>query len=87
MLGHRGSLAYEPWPSYDPAMLIEEDVEYPVQINGKLRCRIRVPAEAGDEAIQQAALADEKVKAATEGKRVQRVIVARGRMVNVVLKG
>jgi leucyl-tRNA synthetase len=86
ILGHPQSLAYAPWPSYDPALLIEDDVEYPVQVNGKLRCRITVPATADDPAIEKAALANEKTQTAIAGKKIKKIIIARGRMVNIVIK-
>ena len=77
-LGHEQSLAYEPWPSYDPNLLIEEVVEYPIQINGKLKSRITVTADADDQTIQDTALADETVQGPDprqdrpEGNRGQR---------------
>jgi leucyl-tRNA synthetase len=83
-LGHSGSLAYEPWPTYDEAMLHEAEIEIPVQISGKLRARIRVPADATPEQVEEAALADEKVKGLIEGKTVRKVIVVPGRLVNIV---
>lgn len=86
-LGHDHSLAYEPWPSYDPAMLVEDEVEYPVQVNGKLKARITVPADADDKAVEAVALADEKVQAQIDGQTVRKVIVVKGRMVNIVAKG
>ncbi len=86
-LGHDQTLAYEPWPSYDPAMLTEDQVEYPVQINGKLKGRITVPADADDKAVQAAALTDEKVKSQLDGRTVRKVIVVKGRMVNIVVGG
>jgi len=84
LLGHDKSLAYEPWPDYDLALLADEQVEYPVSINGKLRGRITVDADADDSQVEQAALADEKVKVALGDKNVRKVIVVKGRMVNVV---
>ena len=83
-LGHDSSLAYAPWPSYDPELLVEAEVEYPVAINGKLRGRVTVPADADNAAIEAAALADDKVKAALADKTVRKIIVVKGKMVNVV---
>jgi leucyl-tRNA synthetase len=84
-LGHNRSLAYEPWPDYDEDQLAEDRVEYPVQVNGKLRGKIMVAADADDEAIRQAALSDPKVAGALDGKSVRKVIVVKGRLVNFVV--
>lgn len=84
-LGHTQSLAYEKWPTYDPALLVESTVEYPVQVNGKLRGKIVVPADADEAAIQAAALADEKVKAAIAGKDVKKAILVKGKLLNLVV--
>ncbi|MCE9590202.1 MAG: leucine--tRNA ligase [Planctomycetes bacterium] len=65
-LGHADTLARERWPSFDPQMLVEETVEYPVQINGKLRGRVTVPSDADNLAIETAARADEKVQASLD---------------------
>ena len=84
-LGHDQSLAYETWPVYDPALLVEETVEYPIAINGKVRGRFTVAADADDDALEAAARADEHVAAMIEGKTVRKVIVVKGRMVNFVV--
>jgi leucyl-tRNA synthetase len=84
LLGHRRSLAYESWPAYDADLLIEATIELPVQVNGKLRSRIVVPADADDEQVQQIGLADEKVKTAIQGLTVRKMIVIKGRMLNIV---
>ena len=86
-LGHDQTIAYERWPGYDPAMLVEDEVEYPVQINGKLKAKITVPADADNKAIEQVALADDRVVAQVNGMTVRKVIVVKGRMVNIVAKG
>jgi leucyl-tRNA synthetase len=86
LLGHRRSLAYEPWPAYDASLLIEANIELPVQVNGKLRSRIVVPADADDQQVQQTGLADDKVKAAIEGMTVRKMIVIKGRMLNIVAR-
>jgi len=84
-LGGASTLAYEPWPKFDPALLAEETIQIPVQINGKLRDVITVPAGAAKEEIQAAALASEKVRAFIEGKTIKTVIVVPKRLVNIVL--
>jgi leucyl-tRNA synthetase len=87
LLGHAQSLAYEPWPQYDAAKIAEAEVDIPVQVNGKLRGKVRVPAEADQATIQRAAEADEAVQAQLAGKQVVKVVVVPGRMVNFVVRG
>jgi leucyl-tRNA synthetase len=84
-LGHHDTLTYEPFPVADPAHLLDDTVEYPVQVNGKVRGRITVAADADDAAVEAAALADEKVRAAIDGAVPTKVIVVPGRMVNLVI--
>ena len=86
LLGHADTLAYEPWPEFQEELLREETVEVPVQINGKLRSRIRVPAEVDRAALEQAARADERVAELLAGKTVVKAIVVPGKMVNFVAK-
>ena len=86
VLGHSTTLAYEPWPTYDPALLVEDSVEVPVQFNGKLRSRIVVPANSDAAAMEAAARADEQVQKNLEGKTVVKVVAVPGRMVNFVVK-
>jgi leucyl-tRNA synthetase len=84
--GHTDTLAYEPWPEYDETMLIENTVEIPVQINGKVRARITVPADADQSATLEAAKADANVKRHIDGKKVVKEIVVPGKLVNLVVK-
>jgi len=84
-LGHEGSLAQGPFPVADPAYLVEDTVEYPVQVNGKVRGRITVPADADKSAVEQLARADEKVLAFLAGAEPKKVIVVPGRLVNLVV--
>ncbi|QDU45902.1 Leucine--tRNA ligase [Symmachiella dynata] len=86
LLGHGKTLAYEPWPEFDPAMIVESEIEIPVQINGKLRAKIRIPAEADSAAMQAAAEADETVQKQIADKQVVKVIAVPGRMVNFVVR-
>ncbi|AVT32722.1 leucine--tRNA ligase [Plantactinospora sp. BC1] len=81
-LGHAESLAYEPFPVADPSLLVAESVTYPVQVNGKVRGRVEVPAEATEEEIRSAALA--AVADQLAGREPRKVIVVTGRMVSVV---
>ena len=84
-LGHRDSLAYAPWPAFDPAALHEAEVLLVVQVNGKVRARITVPAAAGEEQVKAAALEDEQVKKFVNGQPVKQVIVVPRRLVNIVV--
>jgi leucyl-tRNA synthetase len=84
-LGSKTILAYEPWPKFDPKLLVEDTMEIPVQLNGKLRDRIVVPAAATPAQIEAAALASEKVKAFMAGKPVRKVIIIPKRLVNIVI--
>jgi leucyl-tRNA synthetase len=86
-LGHRDTLAYEPWPTFDKALTKADQIEVPVQVNGKLRSKITVPADSDQAALQQAALADEKIRALIEGKQILKVIVVPGKLVNIVIGG
>ena len=85
-LGETSALLRQPWPAFDPALAKEDQVELAVQINGKLRSRIVVAVGAQDDSVKQAAFADEKVKAAMDGKQLVRAIVVPGKLVNIVVK-
>ena len=85
-LGGTGSVFRQPWPEWDPALVEEETVTVPVQVNGKLRGRVSVPSGADEAAHSAAALAEPNVKAHTAGKRVVKTIVVPGRLVNIVVK-
>jgi leucyl-tRNA synthetase len=85
-LGHAESLAYEPFPDPDPAYLVEEEVEIVVQVNGKVRGRVKVPAGASEADHEAAARADERVAAQLEKVDVLKVIVVAGRLVNFVTR-
>ncbi|KAA0099747.1 leucine--tRNA ligase [Mycolicibacterium sp. P1-18] len=84
-LGHESPLAHGPFPQADPAYLVEDTVEYPVQVNGKVRGRVTVAADAAADAVETAALADEKVVAFLAGATPKKVIVVAGKLVNVVV--
>ncbi|HET7740368.1 MAG TPA: leucine--tRNA ligase [Mycobacterium sp.] len=83
-LGHDASLAHGPFPQADPAYLVDDTVEYPVQVNGTVRGRITVAADADADALEAAALADEKVVAFLDGATPKKIIVVAGRLVNIV---
>jgi len=84
-LGHDRSLAYEPWPQYDEELAREKQIEMAVQVNGKVKDRIVVAAEADEESVKAVALAGEKVVAALGGKAPKKVLVVKGRLVNIVV--
>ena len=86
MFGEKDNLLRAPWPKYDPALAKEDEVEIPVQINGKLRSRIVVPADADDGFVREGALADDKVKAAIAGKQIVKVIIVPGKLVSIVVR-
>ena len=83
-LGHAETLAYEPWPAMDAALAQEPEVEIAVQIKGKLCTRLTLSADADVKQMEEAAMSDDKVKAAIEGKTVRKVICVPGRLVNIV---
>ncbi|TVS08278.1 MAG: leucine--tRNA ligase [Planctomycetaceae bacterium] len=86
ILGHASTLAYEPWPPYDEALTKEKTIEVPVQVLGKVRARVLVAADASQAEIEAAARADEKVQQWIGDKRVVKVIVVPGRLINFVVK-
>jgi leucyl-tRNA synthetase len=86
MLGEKGNLLKAPWPKYDAALAKEEELEIPVQINGKLRSRIVVPADAAEDFIVERVLADEKVQSAIAGKQIVKTIFVPGKLVNLVVR-
>jgi leucyl-tRNA synthetase len=83
-LGHTETLAYEPWPDYDKELIKEKEIELAVQVNGKIKDRIVVAADADEEQIEAEALTSEKVKAAMGGKPARKVIVAKPRIVSII---
>jgi leucyl-tRNA synthetase len=83
-LGHSDSLAYAPWPSFDPQYVQESSIELPVQINGKVRGRVIVQADATEDQIKKAALDDSRVQKCLEGSSIRKVIVIPKKLVNIV---
>lgn len=84
--GFGGMACKAQWPAYDEAKMVEEQREIAVQVNGKLRGTILVPNDAEDEAVVQAALAEEKISRSVEGKEIVRTIVVKNKLVNIVVK-
>jgi leucyl-tRNA synthetase len=84
-LGHNGTIAYEPWPVFDPALTKADTIEVPVQVNGKVRARVVVPAGLDAAGLEAAAKADPTVQSHLAGKTVKKVIVVPGKLVNLVV--
>jgi len=84
-LGHARSVSAEPWPAFDPAMLVDDQVEIPIQVLGKLRGKMMVPAKADAKQIEDLARNDPNVQKHLEGKAIKKVIVVPGRMINFVV--
>ena len=85
-LGHATTLASATWPAYDAGVAKAEEVVVPVQVNGRVRSRLTVPAEVSEQELERLALADPAVQTYTSGKTVKKVVVARGRLVSVVVQ-
>ena len=85
-IGERGELLRAPWPKFDEALAREEQIEIPVQINGKLRAVVRVGADADEDTVREAALKDEKIAALLAGKEIVRIIVVPRKLINIVVK-
>ena len=85
-LGHDKSLAYEPWPKFDPSALVEDEIEIPVQVMGKLRGRVKVPVAATPAEMESAAKQNADVAKFLEGKTIVKVVAVPKRMVNFVIR-
>ncbi len=86
ILGHTDSIAYEPWPTYDVSALKDSVVNIAIQVNGKVRGNIDVAVDATEDRIKEAALNCPSLKSHLEGKNVVKVIVIKGKIVNIVVK-
>ena len=84
-LGESQMIAYAPWPSYDEALCVDEMIESPVQVNGKLRAVLTVDADIDEEVLKQTALVDERVAKYVDGKTVTRIIVTSAKLVNIIV--
>ncbi|HEY6557393.1 MAG TPA: leucine--tRNA ligase [Polyangiaceae bacterium] len=84
-IGHQPSIADVPWPEFDPALCIDERVEIPVQVNGKVRGRVELARDASEEIAREAALQDENVQKFVEGKSVRKFVYVPGRIVNLIV--
>ncbi|HEJ8757797.1 TPA: leucine--tRNA ligase [Staphylococcus aureus] len=85
-LGHDESITYQPWPTYDEALLVDDEVEIVVQVNGKLRAKIKIAKDTSKEEMQEIALSNDNVKASIEGKDIMKVIAVPQKLVNIVAK-
>jgi len=83
-MGRKKSLAYQPWPSYDPNILVEKEEEIVLQVTGRVRSHLFVPTDISEEELKNKALQDEKVKQWVDGKKIHKIIVVPHRLVNIV---
>lgn len=86
LLGHKQTLAYEPWPAFDAALLVETELDIPVQVNGKVRGKVRIPAGADQATAEAIARADAKIAENLAGKQVVKVIYVPDRLLNFVVR-
>ena len=84
VLGHKQTLAYEPWPTFDERLTVEQSVEMPISIQGKLRSKINIARGMPNAEVEKIALLDERIAELLVGKTVQKVIIVPDRMVNIV---
>jgi leucyl-tRNA synthetase len=84
-LGHEDSLAYAPWPAWDPALVVEDRVTIAVQVNGKLRATLELPRDAAEAAARASAMADERVRRHLDGGEVRKVIFVPNKLLNIVV--
>jgi leucyl-tRNA synthetase len=84
-LGHENALITEPWWQPDPEALVQDQIEISVQVNGKMRARITIPADATEAVAVQAAQAEANVQKFMEGKPVRKAIYVKGKLVNIVV--
>lgn len=84
LFGHNDTIAYEPWPTFDETKLVKQTIKIAVQIMGKVREVIEVPADADEKTIEELALSNEGIKARLEGKTIKKIIVVKGKICNIV---
>ena len=84
-LGHSGTITYATWPTYDESKMVDDEVEIVVQVKGKVRTKLVVSKDSTKEELEAAALADESIQKAAEGKEIRKVIAIPGKLVNVVI--
>ncbi|BAH08234.1 leucine--tRNA ligase [Clostridium kluyveri] len=86
VLGQKYSIFNEKWPEFDPKALVKEEVEIAIQINGKIKAKINIPTNLSDEQIKELSISNDNIKPLLEGKNIKKVIVVKGRLVNIVVK-
>ena len=85
-LGLEGFVVCQPWPVYDPALCIDQEVEVAVQVNGKFRGTVWVPADCSDDELVEAAAAEERIQRNLEGMRIVKTIVVKNKLINLLVK-
>ncbi|MGW7794431.1 leucine--tRNA ligase [Staphylococcus xylosus] len=85
-LGHEETITYQPWPSYDESLLVDDEIEIVIQVNGKVRAKINMPKDISKEAMEEVALGNENVKSEIAGKDIKKVIAVPKKLVNIVAK-
>ena len=85
-LEHENTITYQPWPTFDESLLVDDEVEIVVQVNGKVRAKINIPKDLSKEEMQNLALSNDNVKMSIEGKEVKKVIAVPQKLVNIVAK-
>ena len=86
VLGHNKTIAYESWPTYDEAKCASDVIDMPIQVNGKVRSVVSIPADADKDTVLATVKADDKIKAAIDGKTIVKEIVVPGKIINIVVK-
>src|SRR5690606_1842292 len=85
-LGHEGSIADAAWPAHDEALCVDDSVEVPLQVNGKVRGRVALAKDAREDDARAAALADRGVQSSLQGKKIVKLVYVAGRVLNLVVK-
>lgn len=85
-LGHEETITYQPWPSYDESLLVDDEIEIVIQVNGKVRAKVNMPKDITKEAMEEVALGNENVKSEIVGKDIKKVIAVPKKLVNIVAK-
>lgn len=85
-MGHKKSIHMMPWPKYDVEALVQDEIEIVVQVNGKVRDKMNISAEANEDEMREAALKQEKLVSFLEGKKIVKVITVPKKLVNIVVK-
>ncbi|APM40948.1 leucine--tRNA ligase [Clostridium kluyveri] len=86
VLGQKYSIFNEKWPEFDPKALVKEEVEIAIQINGKIKAKINIPTNLNDEQIKELSISNDNITPLLEGKNIKKIIVVKGRLVNIVVK-